>query len=129
LLFDTSGCGLTNAVKSVNWKRYGLRSDEDAPVTIFVNLISTHIPYTSAGKQAIATGAEENEEIFNEIRQSLMICARDLDTHISRIRREKEEEQKKKYVMKYAVIFAEGLSSITGRPKEEIESNVINLLR
>ncbi|ABR54224.1 DNA topoisomerase VI, B subunit [Methanococcus vannielii SB] len=129
LLFDTSGCGLTNAVKSVNWKRYGLRSDEDAPVTIFVNLISTHIPYTSAGKQAIATGSEENEEIFNEVRQSLMICARELDTHISRVRREKEEEQKKKYVIKYAYIFAEGLSSITGRSKEEIESNIINLLR
>lgn len=129
LLFDTSGCGLTNAVKSVNWRRYGLRNDEDAPVTVFVNLISTHIPYTSAGKQAIASSNEENEEIFNEIRQSLMICARELEKHISKLRKEKEEEQKRKYVMKYAVIFAEGLASITGRPKEEIEANVVNLLR
>ncbi|MBP2201979.1 DNA topoisomerase-6 subunit B [Methanococcus voltae] len=129
LLFDTTGCGLTNAVKSVNWKRYGLRSDEDAPITIFVNLISTHIPYTSAGKQAISTGAEDNEEIFNEIRQALMICGRDLNNYISRIRKAKEEEQKRKYVMKYAMVFAEGLSSITQKPKDEIEENIIYLLR
>ncbi|UXM85372.1 DNA topoisomerase VI subunit B [Methanococcus aeolicus] len=129
LLFDTSGCGLTNGVKSVNWRRYGLRSEEDVPLTVFVNLISTHIPYTSAGKQAIACSAEENEEIFNEIRQALMICARGMEKHISKIRKEKEEEQKRKYVMKYAVIFAEGLASITGKPKEDIEERIIELLR
>jgi len=129
LLFDTSGCGITNAVKSINWRRYGLRSDEDAPLTVFVNLISTHIPYTSAGKQAVACSTEENEEIFNEIRQALMICARELEHHISRIRREKEEEQKKKYILKYAVIFAEGLANITSRRKEEIEERVIELLK
>ncbi|WP_421077702.1 DNA topoisomerase VI subunit B [Methanothermococcus sp. Ax23] len=129
LLFDTSGCGITNAVKSVNWRRYGLRSEEDVPLTVFVNLISTHIPYTSAGKQAVACSSEENEEIFNEIRQALMICARGLEKHISRIRKEKEEEQKKKYVLKYAVIFADGLANITNKPKEMIEEKIIELLR
>ncbi len=129
LLFDTSGCGITNAVKSVNWRRYGLRSEEDVPLTVFVNLISTHIPYTSAGKQAVACSSEENEEIFNEIRQALMICARGLEKHISKIRREREEEQKKKYVLKYAVIFADGLANITNKPKEMIEEKIIELLR
>jgi len=129
LLFDTSGCGITNAVKSVNWRRYGLKNEEDIPLTVFVNLISTHIPYTSAGKQAIACSAEENEEIFHEIRQGLMICARGLEKYLSKIRREKEEEQKKKYVLKYAVIFAEGLASITNKPKDEIESKIIELLK
>ncbi|MBW9222707.1 DNA topoisomerase VI subunit B [Methanothermococcus sp. SCGC AD-155-C09] len=129
LLFDTSGCGITNAVKSVNWRRYGLKNEEDVPLTVFVNLISTHIPYTSAGKQAIACSAEENEEIFHEIRQGLMICARGLEKYLSKIRREKEEEQKKKYVLKYAVIFAEGLANITNKPKEEIENKIIELLK
>ncbi len=128
LLFDTGGCGITNAVKSVNWRRYGLRSEEEVPLTIFVNLISTHIPYTSAGKQAVACSSEENEEIFNEIRQALMICGRSLEKYLSKVRREREEEQKKKYVLKYAVIFADGLANITNKPKELIEGKIIELL-
>jgi len=128
LLFDAGGCGLTKAVKSINWKRYGLRG-EDVPMTVFVNLISTHVPYTSAGKQAVASGESENEEIFNEIRQALMICARELEHHISRIRREQEEEKKKKYVMKYARIFAEALANLVGKPVEHIEERVVQLLK
>jgi len=128
LLFDASGCGITNAVKSINWRRYGLKNEEDMPLTVFVNLISTHIPYTSAGKQAIACGPEENEEIYNEIRQSLMICARELEKYLSKLRREREEERKRKYILKYATIFAEGLANITNRPKEEIEKKIMELL-
>ncbi|HIQ38422.1 MAG TPA: DNA topoisomerase VI subunit B [Methanothermococcus okinawensis] len=128
LLFDASGCGITSAVKSINWRRYGLKNEEDIPLTVFVNLISTHIPYTSAGKQAIACSSEENEEIYNEIRQSLMICARELEKYLSKIRREREEEKKRKYILKYATIFAEGLANITNRPKEEIEKKIMELL-
>jgi len=128
LLFDASGCGITSAVKSINWRRYGLKNEEDIPLTVFVNLVSTHIPYTSAGKQAIACSSEENEEIYNEIRQSLMICARELEKYLSKIRREREEEKKRKYILKYATIFAEGLANITNRPKEEIEKKIIELL-
>ncbi|HIP84718.1 MAG TPA: DNA topoisomerase VI subunit B [Methanothermococcus okinawensis] len=128
LLFDTSGCGITNAVKSINWRRYGLKNEEDVPLTVFVNLISTHIPYTSAGKQAIACSPEENEEIYNEIRQSLMICARELEKYLAKIRREREEEKKRKYILKYASIFAEGLANITNRDKKEIEKRIMELL-
>ncbi|WP_423791924.1 DNA topoisomerase VI subunit B [Methanocaldococcus indicus] len=126
LLYDASACGITKAVKSINWKRYGIK--EDAPITVFVNLVSTFIPYTSAGKQAIACSETENEEIFNEIRQALMICARDLEKYLARIRKELEEEKKRKYVIKYAKIFAEALANILNKPKEEIEMKVIELL-
>ncbi|WP_457612169.1 DNA topoisomerase VI subunit B [Methanocaldococcus sp.] len=126
LLYDASACGITKAVKSINWKRYGLR--DDAPVTVFVNLISTFIPYTSAGKQAIACGENENEEIYNEIRHALMICARELEKYLARIRREMEEEKKRKYVLKYGKIFAEALANILNKPVKEIEEKVIKLL-
>ncbi|WP_456418740.1 DNA topoisomerase VI subunit B [Methanocaldococcus infernus] len=126
LLYDASACGITRAVKSINWKRYGIK--EDAPITVFVNLVSTFIPYTSAGKQAIACGEHENEEIYNEIRHALMICARELEKYLSRIRKEMEEEKKRKYVMKYAKIFAEALANILNKPVEEIEEKVIKLL-
>ncbi|CAB3288678.1 Type 2 DNA topoisomerase 6 subunit B [Methanocaldococcus lauensis] len=127
LLYDASACGLTKAVKSINWRRYGLRG-EDAPITVFVNLISTFIPYTSAGKQAVACSENENEEIYNEIRHALMICGRELEKYLSRIRREAEEEKKRKYVMKYAKIFAEALANILNKPVDEIEQRVVELL-
>src|SRR3989338_975281 len=42
LLFDTGGCATTKAVQSIDWKRYGLKNFKNAPLTIFVNLISVH---------------------------------------------------------------------------------------
>ncbi|ENN96450.1 DNA topoisomerase VI subunit B [Methanocaldococcus villosus KIN24-T80] len=126
LLYDASACGITKAVKSINWRRYGIK--EEAPITVFVNLISTFIPYTSAGKQAIACSENENEEIYNEIRYALMICARALEKYLSKIRREAEEEKKRKYVLKYAKIFAEALANILNKNQEEIEKKVVELL-
>lgn len=72
LLFDTGGCGITEAVKTVDWKRYGIRDPDNSPLTVFVNLISVHIPYTGAGKQAISN----EEEIVEEIRLALMDAGR-----------------------------------------------------
>ena len=57
-----------------------------------------------------------------------MICGRELEKYLSRIRREAEEEKKKKYVMKYARIFAEALANILNKPVDEIEEKVANLL-
>ena len=34
LLFDTGGCAITKAVQSVDWKRYGVKNFESAPITV-----------------------------------------------------------------------------------------------
>ena len=65
---------------------------------------------------------------FSSSLSLLMICARELEKYLSKIRREREEEKKRKYVLKYATIFAEGLANITNRPKEEIEKKIMELL-
>jgi DNA topoisomerase-6 subunit B len=54
LMFDSGGCVITEATKSIDWRRYGIRDVDTAPLTIFVNIVSTFVPYTSTGKQAIA---------------------------------------------------------------------------
>jgi DNA topoisomerase-6 subunit B len=63
LLFDEGGCAITHGVKSIDWKRYGIKDFESSQITVFVNLVSVHIPYTSAGKTAIADEPEILEEI------------------------------------------------------------------
>ena len=54
LTFDQGSCAITEALKSIDWKRYGLKDLDNTPLTLFVNLISTQVPYLSTGKQSIS---------------------------------------------------------------------------
>ncbi len=121
LLFDTGGCAITEAVKSIDWKRYGLNDVFNSPVVILVNLSSTHVPYTTAGKQAIA----DVPEVFNEIRQALMEVGRKVKEYTSRVGRLEELAQKKKVLEHYLPLVAGALAKLAG----EDEERVTNLLR
>ncbi|MBI5554019.1 MAG: DNA topoisomerase VI subunit B [Candidatus Diapherotrites archaeon] len=124
LLFDTGGCAITKAVQSVDWKRYGMRDIENAPLTIFVNLISVHVPYTSAGKQALS----DEEAIMEELRLSLMEVGRKMFRYIGFRKREEEKQKKRKLFYKYATEVAIGLAELTGKKKEEIEAKLHDIV-
>ncbi|MDD4984018.1 MAG: DNA topoisomerase VI subunit B [Candidatus ainarchaeum sp.] len=116
LLFDAGACGITKAVNSIEWRRYGLKDIENLPLSILVNLSSVHIPYTSAGKQAIA----EEEEIVEEIRKALMTAARSLGLHLSKKRHLETKMKKRGIFLNYAKEVAEGLHLLTDRNKKEL---------
>ncbi len=120
LLFDTGGCAITKAVQSIDWKRYGMKDYENAPLTIFVNLISVHIPYTSAGKQAIS----DEEEIMEELRLAMMDTGRKIYTFIGHQRRQAEKEAKRRMYYKYATEVAIAVAELTHRNKKEIEEEL-----
>jgi DNA topoisomerase-6 subunit B len=120
LLFDNGACAITKAVNSVDWKRYGIKDIENQPITILVNLSSVHIPYTSAGKQAIA----DEDEIVEEIRKALMTAARSLGIHISKKRGMEIKMKKKGIFLNYAKELAEGLHLLTERDKKELYSKL-----
>ncbi len=122
LLFDSGGCAITKAVQTIDWKRYGIQNIDEAPLTVFINVISVHIPYTSAGKQAIS----DEVEVLEEIRLALMDSGRRIARHIIGKKREKEKQAKKKMYMKYAVEVAIALSELTGKNKQEIEKKLLN---
>lgn len=124
LLFDTGGCGITEAVKTVDWKRYGIKDVETAPVTVFVNLISVHIPYTGAGKQAIAN----DEEIVEEIRLSLMDAGRKTARYIIGKERERLKLEKKRIYMKYAVEVAIALGELIEKEPKPIEHKLLDIV-
>jgi DNA topoisomerase VI subunit B len=111
LLFDAGGCAITEAVKDVDWKRYGIKEFDNSPITIFINLISTYIPYTSAGKQTVANEAE----VVKEIKFALMDVARKFQMFYSRQRREGEKEARRQMLLKYGTELAEGLSRLSGK--------------
>lgn len=124
LLFDSGGCAITKAVQSIDWKRYGIKDFENAPMTVFVNLISVHIPYTSAGKQAIS----DEEEVMEELRLALMDAGRKTGLFISSKLREQEKQNKRKIFMKYAKEVAIGLHELTKKPVTELEKKLLDIV-
>ena len=108
LIFDQGGCAITEAVNSVEWRRYGVRDGEKTPLTVFVNLVSTHIPYTSAGKQAVA----QEDEIFSEIRNGIMDAGRSLKSFLGGKRRAHEKRKKRDTLAKYVPETASALTHL-----------------
>lgn len=124
LLFDAGGCAITKAVNSVDWKRYGIKDFENSPVTIFVNVVSTHIPYISAGKQSIA----DDKAIVKELRTALMEVGRKFQLFHSKKRIAMEREAKRQILLKYSTELAAAISSLTGAKEEELLSELNKLI-
>lgn len=124
LLFDAGGCAITKAVNSVDWKRYGIKDFENSPVTFFINVVSTYIPYTSAGKQSIA----DDKAIVKELRIALMEVGRKFQLFHSRKRIALERERKKEILMKYSIELAAAIAVLTDAKKEELLADLNKLI-
>ncbi|RLG70978.1 MAG: DNA topoisomerase VI subunit B [Candidatus Iainarchaeum archaeon] len=124
LLFDAGGCAITKAVNSIDWRRYNIKDIENTPLTIFVNLISVFVPYTSAGKQAIA----DEEEIMEELRLALMDCGRRISKYIAGKQREYERKMKKETFFKYIPEVAEALHKVTKENSEMLKKRLERLV-
>ncbi|MEM3791311.1 MAG: hypothetical protein QXL16_01105, partial [Candidatus Micrarchaeaceae archaeon] len=120
LLFDSGSCAITEAVKSVNWRNYGI-DFENSPITVIINVSSVFVPYSGVGKQAVA----QEEEIVEEVRLATMELARSLEKYIKKVKVKEIMEKRAKLLTKYAYQLASDLSEITGRSKEEIEKRLI----
>ncbi len=120
LLFDQGNCAITRAVQTIDWKRYDIKDFENAPITVLVNFVSVHIPYTGAGKQAIA----DEEEVLEEIRLALMQCARHAGRYISGKRKEEEKRMKREIFFKYIPEIVEALNKITKEDKEKLKKKM-----
>ena len=125
LLFDAGGCAITKTVESVDWKRYGISNFDSSPLSVFVNLISVHIPYTSAGKSAVS----DDNDIVNEIKLAVMDVARRVGIYIIEKKREAEKKEKKKVFGKYAPYVVEALVHTTGdNNKDLLLKNLNNMV-
>ncbi len=124
LLFDAGACAINNAIRSINWKNYHIGDFETAPLTVLVNVISPHIPYQSAGKQAVAG----DEDVTREIRFAVMEVGRSLKKYISGIHREALKAKRRNVFLKYAPEVAEALSKISGKKKEPIETMLVGII-
>jgi len=131
LIYDEKSDVIWKVVEEVDWKRYGIESDQ-IPLVVMVHLCSTKVPYKSAGKESIA----EVEEIEKEIKNGIMEVARNLRLFISQ--KKKEEETKKrmltylKYIPEVArslsVFLVDGKKADTDKYSQELKTKLFEIV-
>ena len=125
LLFDASACAITQVVKGIDWKRYNIQKFEEEPVVVFVNVSSVHVPYVSAGKQAISPEAEVVAEIKNAVQEA----ARNIMHHIRKKIKAREAEKKKKAFLRYVKQLSRDLAELSKEANaEELEVLLLRLV-
>ncbi|MEM0147775.1 MAG: DNA topoisomerase VI subunit B [Candidatus Micrarchaeaceae archaeon] len=119
LLFDSGNCAITEAIKSIQWKRYGIDLN-NMPISILVNVSSVHIPYAGVGKESIAF----EDEIEDEIKLAVMDSARNLQHFLIGKERTKTYANKYKFIMKYADQLSTDLSQLSNNDPEAIKAKL-----
>lgn len=112
LQFDKSGCAITWAIESVNWKSYGLAQPKDSlplgPYIFAVSIVSPFIKFKNASKETI----DASEELVGEIRLALIQAGQKLSRHIKKEVKEADLERKLAHIEQFGPILVEGLARI-----------------
>ncbi|AKG92193.1 DNA topoisomerase VI, B subunit [Geoglobus ahangari] len=128
LLYQQSGCALTQAVVSVNWKNYGLQQSKNelpvAPAVILVHVASTNVPYVSESKEAVAA----IPEIIEEVRLALQECGRRLKEYVERKKSIQKRKKKEEELLKIIPLLAEKISEVVEREKVDAEKVIARIM-
>ncbi|MBI2542814.1 MAG: DNA topoisomerase VI subunit B [Candidatus Aenigmarchaeota archaeon] len=120
LLYHASDCATTDAVVDTDWKRYGFsQSSGQLPqgqLGIFIHFASVWVPYTSEGKQAIAS----YPEIVKEMKLALQEAGRKLAVYVRQKNRMHDRQMRKELFEKYIPELAESLEKLSGDKKEKL---------
>lgn len=114
LQFDKSGCAITWAIESVNWKAYGLPQPKESlpqgPYVFAVSVVSPFIKFKNASKETI----DASEELVEEIRRALMQAGQKLSRHIKHEMKEADLERKLAHIEQFGPILVEKLVLLAG---------------
>ncbi|MCO5142267.1 MAG: DNA topoisomerase VI subunit B [Oligoflexia bacterium] len=113
LQFDKSGCAITRAIESVNWKTYGLQQPKNSlplgPYVFAVSVVSPFIKFKNASKETI----DASDELVDEIRRALIQAGQRLSRHIKKEFKEADLERKLQHIEQFGPILVEALVRIT----------------
>jgi len=127
LVYEDYACAITQAVKKTAWKRYGIETPggfPKGPIILVVHLCSVWVPFTSEGKQAIAS----YPAIIKEIRLGLMDVARKLQIYLNKKFRERKKAEKISTFVKYSGEVASAIASMTGEDEKKIYAYIKDML-
>ncbi len=127
LLYQEGACAITKAIREVNWKQYGLQQSGDnlpqGPAIVIVHIASVWVPFTSEGKEAVAS----YPEIIKEIKLAVQECGRRLQLFVSRKQKSAIEARKREIFKNYSHELAASLAKITGKNEEKIKENLLKI--
>jgi DNA topoisomerase-6 subunit B len=129
LLYQQGGCVTTEAISSIDWRRYGLEQPSGkgiptGPAIFLVHVSSTLIPFTSESKEAIA----DIPQIENEIKLAFRECARKVQQHINKkVRREKTRE-KFDLITKILPEIAKKSSDMLNKPVPSLDAVITKIM-
>ncbi len=129
LLFQQGACAITNAVQTMDWRRYGLDQKggsglPSGPCLVLVHVASTKLPFTSEAKEAIA----EDPEIDKELLLGLQAAARHLRTHLSRKTRREFASEKFAIILKILPKLAEKTSHLVDKPVPDLTPVITKIM-
>lgn len=129
LLFQQGADIITKAVGEVDWRRYGLEQRGGkgipyGPAIILVHVASTKVPFTSEGKEAVASFPELEEEIVAALKGS----ARSLKTHLNKMAKKEKTHEKFDIVQKILPDLAAKVSEELGKPVPDISRTVSKIM-
>ena len=129
LLYQQGACVITKAISEVDWRRYGLEQRGGkgipfGPAIILVHVASTKVPFTSEGKEAVASFAE----LQSEIEQALRLCARNLKSHLNKMERRSKASVKFEIVQKLIPAMAKKSSEMLGRPIPDLSRTISKIM-
>ncbi len=128
LLYQASSCAITKALQKIDWRHYKIEQQGSlpyGPIVIVVHMCSVWVPYTSEGKEAIAS----YPIIIKEIKLAVQDCARKLARYLSGKRRLMEQKQRQSLFEKYIPEVAVPLSKLSGIPKDKIIAGLEQMLK
>jgi len=129
LLFQQGACAITNAIASMDWRRYGLDQKGGSgipigPALVLVHVASTKVPFTSEAKEAVA----EDPEIDKELTLALQAAARHLRTHLSRKSRRDFASEKFAIIQRILPKLAEKTSHLVGKPVPDLTPVITRIM-
>lgn len=106
LLYDEYKDVSAKVIRAIPWTRYKIKAG--MPIAVFVHIVSTNIPFKTAGKEFIA----DRPELETEIRRGIMECARQLMRFIQKKERIARERQRINIYEQYLPLIVRDIAAL-----------------
>ena len=129
LLYKQGDCAITKAISEMDWRRYGLEQRGGkgipyGPAIILVHVASTKVPFTSEGKEAVASFPE----LSSEIGLALRLCARNLKSHLNKQERKNKTHAKFEIVQEILPDMAEKVATHLNKPVPDLSRTITKIM-
>ena len=128
LLYQQSACGLTEAVKEVDWRRYNMGqkggSLPSGPMKLVIHICSVWVPFVSESKEAVAS----YPEIIKEAKLAVQDAGRKLSSYLSGKHRAGEAKRRIQIFERYSGEVANSIGLLTKKDGKEIEKKLKDMI-